>query len=135
MPTSARRMRRDKRVALQRVIALENSPEPQLAKALDLRTGPGKLFKEIYPAILEQSPHLGIKGALVAEHVTWMHMMLQSIEVSFAKTGQIDITGYTQLNNSLVASLRLIGVNRVTRSAKTLDEIVAEAGKNAPEHS
>lgn len=120
-------MARGKSVRL--LAAIPERYSADFMERLDKRTVLGRAVLERYQAVMSD---LGgdealttIKRSLV-RRFTWFEVMIEGMECRAAAGEEIDIGSWTQLTNSWLGIARLLGLERKSRPARSLQDIMAE---------
>lgn len=102
---------------------------------MDKRYSTTILAKRAYLDLLEQldGPSTPRAQSMLAERATWLHMCLQRMESDFARTGQMDWRGYTQLTLTFTTVLKSLGLFEGSLAESPLIQSFKDALARLPE--
>jgi len=63
-------------------------------------------------------------------HAAWLDALVESYELRLAAGEEIDVGAFTQSLNSLLGLLRLVGLERRAKPARSLRDVMAEASSD-----
>jgi hypothetical protein len=120
-------MARGKSVRL--LAAIPEKYSPDFMDRLDKRTVLGRAVLERYQAVMcdlgGEEMLTTIKRSLV-RRFTWFEIMIEGMECRAAAGEEIDIGSWSQLTNSWLGIARLLGLERKSRPARSLRDVMDE---------
>jgi hypothetical protein len=109
-------------------LAMPAKYEPDFERRIDKRTAVGTALLQRLAAI--QSDLGGVEGLSyakqsLAKRAVWVEATVEAFEQSLANAQPIDLGAYTQAINSLLGLWRVLGVERRTRSVRSLRDVMS----------
>ena len=103
--------------------------EPGFVQGLDGRFAEVKALKARLDALVNDlggAEALSHQQHILAERATFLSAILETKEAGFLRDGQIDLAAYSQTLNTLLGTLRALGLRRVAKPVPELQTYIAQ---------